>query len=351
MTPVAGATLKSRDSLREVMRAGALTPRFQPVVDLEDGHVLGYEALIRGPSGSALESPGALFESARDQGRVTELDLLSRIAAFREVEAAGLGSGATLFVNLEPAAVGRRAPAELREAALAGPRGVRVVIEVTERSLTADPAGLLRAVAELREQGFGVALDDVGADDRSLALMPFLRPDVIKLDLTLVQNRPSVNAATILNAVSAQVERTGAQVLAEGIETEAQIGVARSLGATLAQGYLFGRPAALPSREAATERLLPLPEPPSHPTSQTPFEVLGGARRARPATKALLASISRSRNATQCSPNGTWPFWDPTSRPPWPRTTSATRDRRTSAASSSWSATTATWWPRPRGRA
>ena len=278
----------------DVLHDGGLTPHFQPLVDLDGGHVVGYEALIRGPRGSAIERPDALFRAAHEEGRVTELDCHCRIAAFRAAEAAGLGAGSTLFVNLEPAAVGRRAPSDLHEAALAGPPGAHVVIEITERSLTADPAGLLRAVAELREQGFAIAIDDVGADDRSLALMPFLRPDVIKLDLRLVQHRPSVAMAKILNAVSAQVERTGAQVVAEGIETPEQISVAHSLGATLAQGYHFGRPAPLPPWPPAPEQALPVLGRPSHPASRTPFEVLQSGRRVRRATKALLRSISRS---------------------------------------------------------
>lgn len=292
--PPAGATLAPDLALSDVLHDGGLTPHFQPLVDLESGQVVAYEALIRGPRGSNLEHPGALFAAAHAADRLTELDLRCRIAAFRTAEAAGMAAGHTLFVNLEPSAVGRRAPAELEAAAFAPPPGAQVVIEITERSLTADPAGLLRAVAELREQGFAIAIDDVGADDRSLALMPFLAPDVIKLDLALVQGRPSVQKATILNAISAQVERTGAQVVAEGIETEDQVGVARSLGATLAQGYLFSRPEPLPVPLAAPAAPLPMLEHLPHPAARTPFEVLGNTRRPRRGTKALLRSISRS---------------------------------------------------------
>ena len=294
MPPAAGATLTPCLTVGDVLHDGGLTPHFQPLVDLDAGHVVGYEALIRGPRGSAIERPDALFAAAHAEGRVTELDCHCRIAAFRAAEAAGLGAGSTLFVNLEPAAVGRRAPADLHGAALAGPPGARVVIEITERSLTSDPAGLMRAVAELREQGFGIAIDDVGADDRSLALMPFLRPDVIKLDLALVQERPSVKMATILNAVGAQVERTGALIVAEGVETERQIEVAHSLGATLAQGYFFGRPAPLPDWSPAPEQALRVLGRSAHPASRTPFEVLQSGRRVRRSTKALLRSISRS---------------------------------------------------------
>ncbi len=68
---------------------------------------------------------------------------------------------------------------------------MRLVVEITERALTARPADLLPTIEQLREAGIGIALDDVGADHRSLALMPFLRPDVIQLDLRLTQGDPS----------------------------------------------------------------------------------------------------------------------------------------------------------------
>src|SRR4029453_11490950 len=91
-----------------------------------------------------------------------------------------------------------------------------------------------------------IAIDDVGADPRSLALMPFLEPDVIKLDMRLVQAQPSAEIARVTHAVSAEAERSGARVIAEGIETEAHAHRAAALGADLAQGWLFGRPGPLP---------------------------------------------------------------------------------------------------------
>ena len=102
--------------------------------------------------------------------------------------------------------------------------------------------------------GHGIALDDVGADVRSLALLPLVEPDVIKLDLRLVQDRPSTDQAAIVSAVAAEHERTGAQILAEGIETEAHVTLARSLGATLGQGWHFGRPGPLAARCRARAR-------------------------------------------------------------------------------------------------
>ena len=136
----------------------------------------------------------------------------------------------------------------LRELWERAPSELDVVVEITERALTDRPAELLHAVQASATRGWGIALDDVGADARSLALMPLLRPDVIKLDLRLVQDQPTSEVAEIVNAVNAERERTGAVVLAEGIETEEHLETARALGATLGQGWLFGRPATSLSR-------------------------------------------------------------------------------------------------------
>ena len=110
------------------------------------------------------------------------------------------------------------------------------IMEVTERALTRDPAALLAAVAAARRAGWGIALDDVGADPASLALMPFLDPDVIKLDLRLIHENTDAEIAAIVNAVLAHSEQTGATILAEGIETEHHRQRALSMGATLGAG-------------------------------------------------------------------------------------------------------------------
>jgi hypothetical protein len=137
-----------------------------------------------------------------------------------------------------------------------------------------------------------VALDDVGADVRSLALMPLLRPDIIKLDLRLVHDHPSTEIAEIVNAVNAERERTGAVVLAEGIETEEQLDLARAMGATLGQGWLFGRPGEL--------ELPPAPSTPipvarhDVPSSGhvSPFALVREHRPARRGDKDLLFALS-----------------------------------------------------------
>ena len=172
-------------------------------------------------------------------------------------------------------------------------RDVRGIVELTERTLTSRLAELLPAVQSARERGWGIALDDIGADTRSLALMPLLRPDVIKLDLRLVQAQPTPEIAAIAGAVGAQAERTGATVLGEGIETEEQAQYARALGATLGQGFLFGRPSPQPKPMPATDIPLPIYSASLPYTWRTPFELASAHRTVRHGTIPLLAAISR----------------------------------------------------------
>ena len=229
-------------ALEQVLERAAVRSLYQPIVEIDSGMTVAYEALARGPRGSLLEQPGDLFRVALRHGRSAELDWTCRAAALRGAREAGVEPPLTLFVNVEPSALASACPAQLRADVRPG-GDLAVVVELTERALTARPAELLRVVGELRAAGWGIALDDVGADVRSLALMPLLRPEVIKLDLRLVPRQASDEIAEIVNAVNAESERTGALVLAEGVETEAHLATARAMGATLAQGWLFGRPA------------------------------------------------------------------------------------------------------------
>jgi EAL domain-containing protein (putative c-di-GMP-specific phosphodiesterase class I) len=273
-------------TLEEILEGGALRSVFQPIVDLESGRLFGYEALARGPEGSPLEMPDRLFAAARAEDRLGELDAACQATAVGGAVAHGIRSPLTLFVNVEPDA------ARFESLPQVG-RDVRGIIELTERTLTSRLAELLPAVQAARERGWGIALDDVGADTRSLALMPLLRPDVIKLDLRLVQTQPTPEIAAIAGAVGAQAERTGATVLAEGIESEEQAEYARALGATLGQGFLFGRPAPDPKPMQATDLPLPIYGSTLPYTWRTPFELASAHRRVRHGTIPLLAAISR----------------------------------------------------------
>ena len=282
--PIDEATAVSR-----LLDGNTIVPVFQPIVDLCTARVHAYEALARGPRGHHLESPAAMFAAARSCGMSSALDATCLRGAVGAARAGGLTPPWTLFVNIEPDS--RSADVF---AALATTPTLPVVVELTERALTDAPAEVLETVRQIRRLGFGVALDDVGVNSDSLALLPFIVPDVIKLDATLVQRPPDEHTASVFSAVAAEVERTGCIVVAEGIETAEHLQAARALGAHLGQGWLFARPGPLPT---------PLSDPPRAPLrlgaavpprpDLTPFGVVAVSREVRTTNKALLLAMSK----------------------------------------------------------
>jgi EAL domain-containing protein (putative c-di-GMP-specific phosphodiesterase class I) len=273
---------------------------YQPVVDLRTGDVVGFEALARGPEGSSMETPGALFAAAAQRHAVSELDWACRIGAMRGALDAGLPTSMQLFLNMEPSAMDAAVPSDALDASA----GLSITVEITERGLLADPAGLLRAVAHARGLGWRIAVDDVGADTASLALLPFLRPDVIKLDLRLVQEQADADSAMTVLAVAAESDRTGAVILAEGIETEAHADAAREMGATLGQGWLFGRPGPLrPYPTTDTAPTVPVSAKPTSvtarvPAAVTPFGTAAATRAVRRGSAYVVSAIVEQLRGT-----------------------------------------------------
>jgi EAL domain-containing protein (putative c-di-GMP-specific phosphodiesterase class I) len=280
------------DGVGDVLSQGALRSVYQPLVRLEDGAVVGFEALTRGPAGHRLESPLELLAQARTEGLLGELDWACRASALRGAAAATLDPRLSWFVNVEPESLAMPCPQQhLGTMADAADR-LRIVVELTERSLVQDPGLLLNAVERVRELGCGVALDDVGAEPASLALLPFVRPDVVKLDMRLVAKHMAREVAAVSSAVRAHTESTGASILAEGIETERDVFVARALGATHGQGWYFGRPGALPG-QVQTAANLPMIGAPAACATRTPFEIVTDAKQTSVVEKRLLRPISR----------------------------------------------------------
>src|ERR1700754_3685025 len=231
-----------------ILRDRAVYPVFQPVVSIADERGVGFEALARGPKGSQYEQAGALFKAVQRLGRSTDLDWLCAGVAGEQFMNADIHDCA-LFVNLDPRTLHGAFRERLRELFEDLMQKCEVVLELTERAVTDDPAALLEAVVRVRRMSGRVALDDVGTDPSSLAAMPLVNPDIIKIDRGVVQAHSSTWAVShVVNAVLDDAGHSGAQILAEGIENEDHLAVARSLGATLAQGYLFGRPGPLPAQ-------------------------------------------------------------------------------------------------------
>lgn len=281
-------------TIDEIIETGAVSAEYQPIVELDTGLVVGYEALARGPRGSSLQSPDRLFGAAARRGVTTELDWACRAAALRGALESGLGRELKLFVNVEPSSLRTLAPPELRALLDLAASALSVVVEVTERSLVDDPASLVAALSQIRADGMGIAIDDVGAVPASLALLPFVEPDVIKLDMSLVQRHTDTEIARIAAAVHADAEHRGALVLAEGIETAEHLDRALVLGARLGQGWMFGRPqpfdGPLPYRQRRSDAGLSFA--PSTAVVSTPWSLVQDWPQRRIAEKRLLMPMS-----------------------------------------------------------
>jgi EAL domain/Sensory domain in DIguanylate Cyclases and Two-component system len=138
-----------------------------------------------------------------------------------------------------------------------------------------------------------VVLDDVGEDLRSLALLPLLRPDVVKLDLVRLRRLPECEVATVVGAVGAEAERTGAVVAAEGIETRADAATARAFGARVGQGWHYGRPRAAPVAAAGGDAGIDASAA-APAVAFTPFQIVRAKRPPRRAGPDVLLSVSRT---------------------------------------------------------
>jgi EAL domain-containing protein (putative c-di-GMP-specific phosphodiesterase class I) len=256
-----------------VLAGRLVRPLFQPIVDLSTRTVVGVEALARGPAGTDLEFPDRLFAAARAAGRLGELDMLCSERAL-ETAVAAPNPPPLLFVNAEPGVLDQPLSPRLVEMLREG-FPFREILEFTERALPALPGSLLHIAGLVHRWGNGLALDDVGADPMSLAFLPLVEPEVIKLDMSLVRNPDAAATRATCAVVRAQAQRTGAVLVAEGIETEDDLGTAFALGAHWGQGWLFGRPGPLDEDlrfDAAAASVLPASRPGFHQPAGTPFE-------------------------------------------------------------------------------
>ncbi|WP_158507188.1 EAL domain-containing protein [Subtercola sp. Z020] len=272
------------EEVRRIIAQGDLHTVFQPIVDLETRSTVAFEALSRGPVGSVAEMPDTLFEVAARVGLTGELDQACVAASLSAAQRAGIVEPLSLFVNVEAEALSLFADLL--------PLNLVVVVEITERDLLDDLGMLLRSAARLRSAGLKIAMDDVGSNPASLALLPLLQPDIIKLDMSLLQKQPSRHTARVMDAVSTYQEEFGAVVIAEGVETERHVVQARALGATLGQGWLFGRPSALVAIEAPPGVQVG-PSTAAVQDEATPFTVAERSRAPKSSSKPLLIQASK----------------------------------------------------------
>ncbi len=215
----------------------AIYMAYQPIV-LASGEVVAHEALVRSDNPQTSTAAGIL-DLAEHLEQMLELGRTVRARVGGDLATLGAGS---VFVNLHASEV--LDDALLDSAGPLTPYASRVVLEITERAAVQDVAEVKRRMNELRAMGFRIALDDLGAGYAGLTSFAELRPDIVKLDQTLVRSIDEDHVKRkIVSSLIAACREIGTTVVGEGVETVGERDVLVSLGCQLLQGYYFGRPA------------------------------------------------------------------------------------------------------------
>lgn len=223
---------------------------YQPIVDASNREIVGYEALLRSRY-EPLRSPLAFLETAERVGRTGELARAVR----RSAPMPWLANGAPhlLFVNVLPSDLLDETLYD--ESEPLSKVATSVVLEITERAALDQIPGLRERVQFLRQLGFRIAIDDLGAGYSGLTAVATLDPDVIKLDMTLIRdvNREPTKRR-LVRSMTSVAQELGARVVAEGVETAAERDTLLELQCDLLQGYFFGKPERYGAHDDAAKR-------------------------------------------------------------------------------------------------
>ncbi|WP_206483768.1 EAL domain-containing protein [Thalassotalea sp. G2M2-11] len=237
-------------TIENILKNKQVTTVFQPIFDINQQTILGYEALSRGPKDTCYYSPDILFQHATHCGLLSELEILCRDTAVNAFSRLALQG--KLFLNISPLVILDNAHPQGETKRLVEAAGLdcqQIVIELSEKYPTPNEQMLSQALAKYSEFGFDVAIDDLGAGYSGLKLWSQLRPDLVKVDRYFVENcHQDSFKRKFLTAIFELANSANARVVFEGIECFAEFELLRQLGMVYAQGYYLAKPAHEPVR-------------------------------------------------------------------------------------------------------
>ncbi|MGZ8189812.1 MAG: EAL domain-containing protein [Methylococcaceae bacterium] len=237
--------------LNEIIDGKLLTPHFQPIISLDQKKVMGYEALIRGPSGSSLHNPVDLFNTAERFNLTTKLESLCREITVEHY--ACLNNNEKLFINVSPSVLlqpdlKNEVMLKLFNQFRIHPRSV--IIELKEHKPIHNYSLMREATMQCRKMGFEIAIDDLGSGYSGLRLWSELLPEYVKIDSHFIEdlNNDPVKLSFV-RSIQTIATSLKCFLIAEGIETKDELKAVEKLGIVYAQGYYFGEPTAIPLKE------------------------------------------------------------------------------------------------------
>ncbi len=232
------------ERLQDILLRDRVVTAYQPILRMQEGTIMGFEALSRGPRGSGLESADVLFGAAAANRLLVELDRLCRKRAL--LSSARVPSNAKIFVNTLPATMRDpqfrgKALIDFLDRAQVAPD--RIVIEITEHLVIENYNIFRDTMAYFTDLGMSFAVDDVGAGYSGLESIAKLKPSYLKIDTALVRDvHVSPVNRSMVKALIALGHGIGAKVIAEGIHNEEETQVLRAMGVDFGQGYHLARP-------------------------------------------------------------------------------------------------------------
>lgn len=235
----------------DIIQNESLTSYFQPIIKASDRSIYGYEALVRGvdPRGN-LVFPDVLFSKSERNNMDFHFDRLCRETALKTAAVKNINQ--KVFINFIPTAI--YDPEFCLKSTVKWANQLEfdynnIIFEVVETASVKDKEHLKKVLSYYREQGFKIALDDVGEGFSNLNMLIELRPDIIKIDRNIICDiDKSELKHSVYEALYKISHDNGIEVLAEGVETQEEIDTVEAIGVDYIQGYYFSKPTAEPIR-------------------------------------------------------------------------------------------------------
>lgn len=238
------ADKEKREQLAQVLKEKKIFPVYQPIVSLEDGEVLGYEALSRVDMENCLFNTEEMFLLAEEENCVWEIEELCRMKSLHN--AVGKKPGIKLFLNVDPGVIKDEKFTEgvtcryLQQFKL---QPEDIVFEITERTSIRDEAMFKETIHHYQNQNFQIAIDDFGNGYAGMNRICSLEPEYIKIDMAIVRNIDSDNfKKSLVESMIQFCENVNIRLIAEGIETRKELKTLIKMGIPYGQGYYLARP-------------------------------------------------------------------------------------------------------------
>ncbi|MBW2644837.1 MAG: EAL domain-containing protein [Deltaproteobacteria bacterium] len=236
--------MRTKENIQEIIIKEERYTLFQPIVDLKERRIIGYEALTRGPKNTIYENPSSLLRLAEDSDLLFNVDCLCRKTALNSAK--NLPVDTHLFLNIVPFSIhdpefrGDKLISSLKEVNV-DPN--KIVMEITEKQAVKDYHLLYEATQHLKDIGFAIAIDDVGTGYSNLQSLVELKPNFIKIDISIVRNVDKERAKEdLIRSFLVLAQTLNAKVIGEGIETKEELDKLTELGIDCGQGFYFAKP-------------------------------------------------------------------------------------------------------------